>query len=361
MYPGTMSPKGDVPKGDVPQGRCPPGAISQRGHAPRNMSKVGVREAVAVRPLFVLSDLTYVKRDIRTNQEHIVDYRCNIVGFQMLDAGSPETLEALRTRIRVLERGAGAGPLRVLPLGQAALDEHLPGGGLPLAGLHEIDGERAEWDDGAASGFCLALLARLSAARPEQTSGPILWAAPAGDLYAPGLAGFGLDPRRLILVRARNDREVLWALEEALRARVLAAVVGEVAELDRTAARRLQLAAETAGLPCFLLRRRHLARRGSDAPSAAVTRWRVAPLPSESDLDRTPLRERFLDQNFIGPARWRVELLRCRGAAPADFIMEWDDATGSFALAATLCDRPLGSAAEPAGQSVERYEAALAV
>ena len=152
-------------------------------------------------------------------------------------------------------------------------------------------------------------------------------------------------------MRARNDREVLWALEEALRAGVLTAVVGEVAELDRTAARRLQLAAETAGLPCFLLRRRRLARRGSDAPSAAVTRWRVAPLPSESDLDSTSMEE-----SFLGRPRWRIELLRCRGAAPADFIMEWDDATGGFALAAALRDRPLGSTAEPAGQ----LEAALA-
>lgn len=286
--------------------------------------------------------------------------KLNIIGFQMLDPDSPETLEALRARIRILERGAGAGPLRVLPLGPAALDAHLPGGGLPLAGLHEIDGERAEWDDGAASGFCLALLARLSAALPERTVGPILWAAPAGDLYAPGLAGFGLDPRRLILVRARNDREVLWALEEVLRAGGLAAVVGEVAELDRTAARRLQLATETAGLPCFLLRRRRLARRGADAPCAAVTRWRVAPLPSETDLDCGPVGQSVPGQNFVGPARWRVELRRCRGAAPAAFIMEWDDATGCFALAAALRDRPLGSAAEPARQPLARYEAALA-
>lgn len=257
-------------------------------------------------------------------------------------------LAALRAQIRVLERGGRAGPLRVLPLGQAALDDHLPGGGLPLSGLHEIAGERAEWDDGVASGFCAALLARLLAALGD-SGGPVLWAAPRADLYGPGLAGFGLDPARLLLLRAGNDRDVLWALEEGLRAGALAAVVGEVADLERTAGRRLQLAAEAGGLPCFLLQRRRLAG-GTQGPSAAVTRWRVAPLPSDPGPSQPEL-----GWALIGRPRWRVELLRCRGAAPGDFVMEWDDASGVFALAAglrhgTLGDGTLGAGAAPAAR-----------
>ncbi|MGF1611276.1 MAG: ImuA family protein [Kiloniellales bacterium] len=251
-------------------------------------------------------------------------------------------IEALRARIRVLERGGGAAALRVLPLGPAALDERLPGGGLPVTGLHEIEGERAEWDDGVASGFCLALLARLAAAR-DGLAGPVLWAAAQDDLYAPGLAGFGLDPGRLLLVRAGNDRDVLWALEEGLRSGSLGAVVGEVTALDRTAGRRLQLATEAAGLPCFLLRRPRLAGRGREGPSAAVTRWRVAPLPSLIGPSQAKLAsDSEAAAGLIGRPRWRVALLRCRGAAPADFVMEWDHATGAFALAAALRDGPLG-------------------
>src|SRR3546814_1442887 len=79
------------------------------------------------------------------------------------------------------------------PLGLAALDEALPGGGLPLGALHEIEGERAEWDDGATTGFCLALLSRMEKA--AQTARPILWISRQGDLYPPALVGQGLDPR----------------------------------------------------------------------------------------------------------------------------------------------------------------------
>ena len=241
------------------------------------------------------------------------------------------TVARLRDRIRVLECGS-RGAMPVLPLGLSALDRHLPGGGLPLVGLHEVEGERAEWDDGVAAAFTLALLVRLMAAR----AGPVLWAAPRLDLYGPGLADLGFDPERLIQARAGNDRDVLWTLEEGLRAGTLAAVVGEVSELDRTAGRRLQLAAEAGGGICFLLHRRFLARRRQAAPSAALTRWRVAPLASQSV-------EAGLGLALPGRARWQVELLRCRGAAPGRFALEWDGATGGFALAATLRDGPLAA------------------
>ena len=241
------------------------------------------------------------------------------------------TIADLRDRIRVLECGR-RWALPLLPLGLPALDERLPGGGLPLTGLHEVEGERAEWDDGVASAFLAALLVRLMAAR----RGPLLWAAPRPDLYGPGLADFGLHPGRLILAQAGNDQEVLWTLEEGLRAGVLAGVVGEARALDRIAGRRLQLAAEAGGLPCFLLRRRLLARRRQEEASAALTRWRVAPLAS-GPMDAG------LAALLPGRARWQVELLRCRGAAPASFALEWDGATGGFALAAPLCDRSLAA------------------
>ena len=245
--------------------------------------------------------------------------------------------EALRARIRRIER-SGGGTLRALPLGHAALDDHLPGGGLPLGGLHEVAGARAEWDDGAAAAFCLALLGRLAGT----IGGPLLWVTRQGDLCGAGLAAYGLEPGRIVFARAGGDREALWAMEEGLRCKGLAAVVGEVAELERTAGRRLQLAAEAGGVTAFLLRRRLLAPRRAEPPSAATTRWRVAPGPSAA----APL------ETLPGAARWRVELLRCRGAAPGDFLLEWDDASGGFALAAALRDRPLAARPAPRGESV---------
>lgn len=247
------------------------------------------------------------------------------------------TLAALRARIRQIERNSSAdSSIRlVAPLGLAALDDHLPGGGLARGGLHEIEGERAEWDDGAATGFCLALLARLVSA------GRILWVSRWGDLHGPGLAAYGLDPGRLILVRAETEAAVLWALEEGLRCPALDAVVGEIDGLERSAGRRLQLAAEASGVSALLLRRRLRPAGRAEPPSAALTRWRVAPLGRAETSGGTWPRP-------LGRAGWRVELRRCRGAAPGTWLLEWDDAAGGFALAAPVRDRPAAPAGAPA-------------
>ncbi len=255
--------------------------------------------------------------------------------------GGAAGLAALRDQVRRLEQGGGGQRRRlVLPLGLAALDAALPGGGLPLGALHEIEGERAEWDDGVTLGFCLALLARLERAFPK--AGQILWVSRQGDLYPPALAGQGLDPGRFLLVRAKSAHEVLWAMEEGLRCNRLAAVVGEVEGLDRLAGRRLQLAAEATrgargGVTAFALHRRFRPlRRGREA-SAALSRWRVTAAASRDALDA----------RFIGRPQWRLDLLRCRGAAPGSWQVEWDDAACGFSLAPALCDRPL--AAQPRG------------
>ena len=251
-------------------------------------------------------------------------------------------LHALRARVRVLERGESRGRLSVVPLGLPALDGHLPGGGLPLGALHQVEAARAEWDDGAMTGFCLGLIARLS----QAVAGPVLWVARRPDLYGPGLLALGFDPGRLILVRAQGDQEVCWALEEGLRCPALAAVVGEVAEPERSAGRRLQLAAEASGITAFLLRRRLQPRRRAEPPSAAMTRWRVSAAPSgvaSSGVASSGEALPNLPPGLPGPPRWRVELLRCRGAAPGSFMVEGDDETGGFALATVLRDGPLVS------------------
>jgi protein ImuA len=122
-------------------------------------------------------------------------------------------------------------------------------------------------------------------------------------------------------------------MEEGLRAPGIAAVVGEVGTLTAVASRRLQLAAERSGITAFLLRRWRdsgQAVRERNLPSAAVTRWRIAALPSQ------PLR----GEPGVGRPRWRVELLRCRGGEPACWEVEEADATGHVSLAAALADRP---------------------
>jgi len=152
-----------------------------------------------------------------------------------------------------------------------------------------------------------------------------------------------------VLVRARRDDAILWAVEEGLRAGPasgLAAVVGEIGHLPMVAGRRLQLAAERSGVTALILRRWRSADEAAaerDRPSAALTRWRVAALPS-ADIANEP---------GIGWPRWRVALLRVRGGEPGIWDVEGADATGHVSFSAELADRPAapaGRAAEPALQ-----------
>jgi len=185
-------------------------------------------------------------------------------------------------------------------------------------------------EDGAlAAAFAAGILGRLT----RTGDGTVLWCLPRPDLYGLGLAAHGLDPARLVLVRAPRDAEILWAMEEGLRAPGITAVVGEVGTLAAVASRRLQLAAERSGITAFLLRRWRdggKAARERNLPNAAVTRWRIAALPSQP-LPGEP---------GVGRPRWRFELLRCRGGEPASWEVEEVDATGHVSLAATLADRP---------------------
>jgi protein ImuA len=136
-----------------------------------------------------------------------------------------------------------------------------------------------------------------------------------------------------VVVRAPRDAEILWAMEEGLRSPGILAVVGEVGSLPAVASRRLQLAAERTGTIAFLLRRWRdggQAARERVLPNAAVTRWRITALPSKPPRG----------EPGVGPSRWRVELLRCRGGEPRCWEMEMPDATDHVSLAAALADRP---------------------
>jgi protein ImuA len=222
----------------------------------------------------------------------------------------PALIEGLRGRIRDLERSPAGSVLSLAP----EIDAHLPNGGLAQGTLHEI----LAADPGPATLFAAAIL--------RAVPGPLLWcrrgqAFDAGSLCPAGLAAIGLDPRRLLLVNTRQQGDALWAMEEGLRARVT--VIGELADVPLIATRRLALAAENSGALALVLRR----DEPDPAPSAATTRWRIAAASSQDGL-----------------AQLRAELFRCRGAAPATWLMEWHDETRRFVVSAALHDR----AADPA-------------
>jgi len=233
----------------------------------------------------------------------------------------------LRRLLPCLE--SNGGPTRVRAFGLDALDCHLPHGGLATAALHEV-APHQHGDTPAAFGFLVALLARfLPITRPLLLVASHRALADHGRPHGHGLQQLGLDPARLILVETRNDAQTLWAMEEALRSRVPAAVGGAIGRLDLKTSQRLHLAAGEAGLPLVLLRPAPADTRARDA-SAAATRWRIG--TAEAARDRYGLLVR---------TRWRARLERCRNGRPGDWLVEFDHAAYRFSLAAPLADPAL--------------------
>ncbi len=222
-----------------------------------------------------------------------------------------EILARLRRRLALLE-GEPAGPAgEPLSTGCAVFDGNLPRGGLSRRALHEVTGP-------AATGFALGL-----AIRALDRGGRLVWCVPDararewGAPYPPGLAARGLDHRRLLLVRCPDRRELLRAMEEALRCPAVACVLGECRSLELRDSRRLQLAVERGGGIALLLG----GEIPDPAPLAAQTRFRAVPV--------------------FHPGRrlFRLDLWRVRGGSPWSGMVEWHERTLSFAVVAGVPDR----------------------
>ena len=144
--------------------------------------------------------------------------------------------------------------------GFEALDTRLPAGGWPRGGLTELLPARPGIGE---LRLLMPALARLS-----QGARWVAWIDPPHIPYAAGLYAAGVDLAHTLVVRARDEHERLWALEQALRAGTCAAVLGWPGHLDDKTARRLQLAAEAGGCLGFLFR----APTVRDEPSFAALR-----------------------------------------------------------------------------------------
>ena len=237
-----------------------------------------------------------------------------------------ERIAALRAEIGALERAGRAGGAASFPFGVDSIDRRLAAGGLAACALHEIAGASPGLaDEAAATLFAAAAAVRAG----SEGEGHVLWALVRRDLFAPGLAQAGLAPERVLYAECRRDEEVLAVMEEGLRHGGLCAVVGEVGRVPMAATRRLQLAAEEGGTMALMLKRWR--RAGEDPlalPSAAVTRWRIAPAPSA-----------LLPAPGVGRARWRLELARQRGGEPFTLFVEAPDEKARLALAPAAADR----------------------
>ena len=278
-----------------------------------------------------------------------------LVGQQTfaLAAATASRIACLRGELRVAEAtsfGEGGAPL---PFGIPAIDEVL-GGGFARGALHEI-AAAYEPESAAATGFALALAAR-SNDRPLKPLVPakagtqnldarlrghertgsfpaihsrqtVVWIAEDlslaenGALYGPGLDETGIAPEQLITVAAARARDVLWAMEEALRCRAVGVVIGELRAhaVDQVATRRLSLAAAAGNALGLFLR-----TAPNDDHSAAVTRWIIGTAPSACPAG---------SGRGVGPPRLAARLVRNRRGHLGTWIVEWNSVEQRFQLA----------------------------
>ena len=214
--------------------------------------------------------------------------------------------------------GSRAAEIHQLPSG---LGErwHLPAPPSPtLSELFAASPRDAGW-----TGFLLAQANREK---------PLLWVQDrmaiieSGRVHPPGL-----PTPNLIHVTARDAKDALWAMEEGVRCAALSAVIGELwgdpRALDFVATRRLAVACERSGVPCWLVR-----LGGTANLSGARMRWRIASAPSLLNP---------LDPRAPGLPAWDAELFRARGFPPGRWTLAHE--AGRFHLAAASGDRAMGA------------------
>jgi len=201
----------------------------------------------------------------------------------------PVSLDQLLENPRVWRGREAARNAAGLATGYAALDRHLPGGGWPRRALTEILVEH--YGIGELE-LLMPALARLCSADPLHAEpGWVAWVSPPLQPYPPALQHHGIDLSRMLIVRPRDDSEILWSAEQALSSGTCAAVLLWPGRLDDQASRRLQLAAE----------------RGHG--------WAVAFRPSSARGEPSAAALRI--ELEAGPAGARLHILKSRGGRPA--------------------------------------------
>lgn len=220
-------------------------------------------------------------------------------------------LQGLRKQILLLEGFKEPVVAEQTKLGR--MNEAFPNNAFPFAALHEFFYYRPE-EAAASSAFIAGLL---SSCVSKESS--IVWVGSSQKIFPPALKWFGLSPHQVLFLNIKKERDVLWAIQEALKCSSLAAVVGELPEINLTTSRRFQLAIEETGVGCFMLR-----AAPKNLLTTAVSRWHVQPLHSKVEDDFPG----------IGHPRWQVKLLKARNGKPGAWNIEWF--SGSFRYVSKL-------------------------
>lgn len=211
-------------------------------------------------------------------------------------------IDGLKKDLLVMQGISQASPNNLVDKAIGEMKFAFPNHSFPVSAVHEFIAEKN--DAAATMGFVGVLLAALM-----NSKGVAIWISAKHSVFPPALQGLGITPDNVLFIYLRDDRQIVWAMEEALKCKGLAAVIGEIKDLNFTTSRRLQLSIEKSLVTGIVLR----SNTGRLQTNACVSRWRVKPMPSALP-GRMP---------GVGFPRWEVELLKIRNGHPGKWNIEF--------------------------------------
>jgi len=220
-----------------------------------------------------------------------------------MDAVRRDIISRLERDILPLEGLKLLSPDNNINLGFRPIENAFPTASFPTGCIHEFISTSIE-DIAPTSGFIAVLLSKLM-----QFDGAAVWISSSRTLFPASLKRFGVEPHKIIFVDLQNEKDVLYAVEEALKCKRIATVIGEIKQITFKESRRLQLAAEQGQVTGLLIR--HQPKTLNTI--ACVSRWRIASLPSGLE-DGMP---------GVGFPRWNVQLLKVRNGKPGTWQLEY--------------------------------------
>lgn len=223
-------------------------------------------------------------------------------------APSYDIIQQLRKDIGAMQGHKMGVHSKTLRTGLGVIEKAFPNNVFPTGAVHEFVSPQSE-HAAATNGFIAGLLSCLM-----ERTGMCVWIGTSRTIFPATLSLFGIAPERVIFIDLARQKEVLWAIDEALTCTSLAVVVGELRDLSFTESQRLQYTVEKSGVTGFI----HRYEPRNENPVACITRWKIKPLPS------------FLENGMpgVGFPRWNVHLSKVRNGKPGNWNIEWH--SGSF-------------------------------
>jgi protein ImuA len=218
-----------------------------------------------------------------------------------------DILNSLRKQILLLE--GFKEPVLTEDMSLGRINEAFPNGIFPFSALHEFFCFNQE-EVAASSAFIAGLLS----SRVSKVC-TVVWIGSAPKVFPPSLKWFGIEPHCVVFLHIKKEKDIPWAINEALTCSSLSAVVSELPEMSITVSRRFQLAIEAAGVGCFILR-----KNPKNLLTTAVSRWHIQPLPTRTEDDLPG----------IGHPRWKVDLLKVRNGKTGSWNIEWTNNAFSY-------------------------------